>query len=187
VTGPNQGSTRSDRATTTTTEDEADMANGTSGADGDLPTRIAELATPLADAEGIELVDVEVKGQRNRRVVRLVADAEGGLDVDRIAALSRAVGDLIDEHDVVPGSYTLEVTSPGADRPLRTARDFRRNIGRDVRVTRTEAAAQTPERKGELTGTLVGADDEAITIEVQGSEHRIELTEIDYGKVVLPW
>ena len=98
------------------------QGQGTSG--DDLPGRLMALAEPVAAEQGIDLVDVEVKGPRNRRVVRLVADAEGGLDIDRIAELSRAVGDAID--DVVPGTYTLEVTSPGTDRPLRRLRDFQR-------------------------------------------------------------
>ena len=75
------------------------QGHGTSA--DDLPGRLAALAEPVAAEQGIELVDVEVKGPRNRRVVRLVADAEGGLDIDRIAELSRAVGDAID--DVVDG------------------------------------------------------------------------------------
>lgn len=154
---------------------------------GDLPGRIAELAAPVAEAEGVELVEVEVKGHRNSRLVRLVADAEGGLDVDRIASVSRAVGDLLEERDVVAGSYTLEVTSPGADRPLRSARDFRRNIGRDVRVLRSPQAAQAPGVEGEVTGMLVAADDGAVTVEVAGAEQRIALADIDHGKVVLPW
>lgn len=163
------------------------MAAAPQGRDGDLPARIAALATPLAEASDIELVDVEVKGQRNRRIVRLVADAEGGLDVDRIASLSRAVGDALDEQDVIPGQYTLEVTSPGADRPLRSVRDFRRNVGREVRVVRTKEAAQAPDVKGELTGTVRDVDDDAVTLVVADTEHRIELRDIDHGKVVLPW
>lgn len=154
---------------------------------GDLSGRIAELARPLADAEGVELIDIEVKGQRNSRMVRLIADAEGGLGVDRIAALSRSVGEALEEHDVIAGAYTLEVTSPGADRPLRSPRDFRRNVGREVRVVRTAQAAQAPDVKGELTGTVVAADDEVVTVETDGSPQRIALADIDYGKVVLPW
>ncbi|MBW3658294.1 MAG: ribosome maturation factor RimP [Actinobacteria bacterium] len=162
--------------------------SGTRGTSGDdLPARVAALVSPVAEAQDVDLVDVEVKGQGNRRVVRLVADAEGGLDVDRIAALSRAVGETLDADDVIPGSYTLEVTSPGADRPMRSARDFRRNVGREVRVVRTKEAAQAPDVKGEVRGTLVAVDDDQVTVEVSGDEQQVPLAEIDHGKVVLPW
>ncbi len=157
------------------------QGQGTSG--DDLPGRLVALAEPIAAEQGVDLVDVEVKGPRNRRVVRLVADAEGGLDIDRIAELSRAVGDAID--DVVPGAYTLEVTSPGTDRPLRRLRDFARNVGRDVRVQRTQAAAA--DAPGEVTGTVVAASDDVVHLEVDGDEVALPIDDIDHGKVQLPW
>lgn len=160
---------------------------GTSGSNGELPDRVAALVAPVAEAQDIDLVDVEVKGQGNRRIVRLVADADGGLDVDRIAALSRAVGDVLDEDDVIPGAYTLEVTSPGADRPMRSAREFRRNVGREVRVVRTGEATKAPDVKGEVRGTLVAVEDDRVTLEVAGEPRDVPLAEIDHGKVVLPW
>lgn len=147
----------------------------------DLPGRIAALAGPLAEVEQVELLDVEVKGQRGSRIVRLTADADGGLDIDRIAALSRTVGDAID--DMIDGAYTLEVTSPGADRPLRTARDFARNVGRDVRVQRAGGS----DGPGELTGKLVDVTDESLVLNVKGTSTKVALAEVDHGKVVLPW
>ena len=157
------------------------QGHGTSA--DDLPGRLAALAEPVAAEQGIDLVDVEVKGPRNRRVVRLIADAEGGLDIDHIAELSRAVGDAID--DVVPGAYTLEVTSPGTDRPLRRLRDFARNVGRDVRIQRTQAAAA--DAPGEVTGTVVDASDGAVTLEVEGDQVVVPIDDVDHGKVQLPW
>lgn len=162
------------------------------GADGDdLPGRLTALAEPVAEAHGVELVDVEVKGPRNRRIVRLVADTEGGLDIDRIAELSRDVGDAID--DVVPGTYTLEVTSPGTDRPLRRLRDFARNVGHDVRVQRTQAAAQ--DQPGEVTGTILsvaeGDGDPDVTgvvaLDVSGETVEVPIVDVDHAKVKLPW
>jgi ribosome maturation factor RimP len=147
----------------------------------DLPGRIAVLAEPLAAAAGIDLVDVEVTGQRGRRMVRLVADADDGLDIDRIAQLSRAVGEAID--DVVTGAYTLEVTSPGTDRPLRRPRDFARNVGREVRVQRT-AEADIP---GEVVGVVVDVTDTAVVLEIGDERVAIDHADIDHGKVVLPW
>lgn len=157
------------------------QGQGTTG--DDLPGRLAALAEPVADAQGVDLIDVEVKGPRNRRVVRLVADADGGLDIDRIATLSREVGEVID--DLVPGTYTLEVTSPGTDRPLRRLRDFERNIGREVRVQRTQAAAA--DAPGEVTGVVVAAEADQVRLDVGGDEVVVDIADVDHAKVVLPW
>jgi ribosome maturation factor RimP len=151
--------------------------------DGQLPAVIHDLVAPLATELDVELVDVEVKGQGGRRLVRLVTDAEGGLDIDVIARLSRRAGDVLDEADVVAGTYTLEVTSPGADRPLRAPRDFARNVGRDVRVLRTEDA----EGPREVAGTVVAATDEGVTLQLDDTEVTVPFAEVDHGKIVLPW
>jgi ribosome maturation factor RimP len=151
--------------------------------DGQLPAAVQDLVAPLAAELDAELLDVEVKGQRERRLVRLVADAEGGLDIDVIAKLSRRAGDALDEVDLIPGSYTLEVTSPGADRPLRLARDFARNTGRDVRVLRKEDA----DGPREVTGTVVDVTDDAVTLQQDDAEVTVPLDEVDHGKVILPW
>jgi ribosome maturation factor RimP len=151
--------------------------------DGQLPAAVHELVAPLADDLDAELLDVEVKGQKGRRVVRLVADAEGGLDIDVIAKLSRRAGEVLDETDLIAGSYTLEVTSPGADRPLRQPRDFARNAGRDVRILRREEA----DGPREVTGTVVRATDEAVVVQQGDDEVSVPFAEVDHGKVVLPW
>lgn len=154
--------------------------------DRDLVTRITGIAGPQAEGLGIELVDVEVRGARGSRVVRLIADAEGGLDVDRIAALSRQVGDLLDAEDLVTGKYTLEVTSPGVDRPLRTERDFRRNVDRDVRIVRTREAIDRGE-KGEVVGRLAEISGTGLRLVVDGAELLVPMADVEHGKVVLPW
>ena len=152
--------------------------------EGDLPARIRALAAPVVADHDVDLVDVEVRGQKGSRVVRLIADAADGLDIDRIAAISRALGDGLDE--LVPGRYTLEVTSPGVERPLRRPWQFTRNLGRDVRVVRTRDAIDRGD-KGEVTGKLVAADDDGLTLEVDGDELAIPMADVDHGKVVLPW
>jgi ribosome maturation factor RimP len=148
-----------------------------SGRRDDLPAQLVAAVRPFAEDLELDLVDVEVTGPPNRRVVRLVADADGGLDVDRIAALSRAVGDVVDE--LVPTSYTLEVTSPGTDRPLGTARDFQRNQGRDVRVRRNDAE--------DVTGQVVAVTDDAVQLDVDGDVVVVSLADITDARVVLPW
>jgi ribosome maturation factor RimP len=154
--------------------------------DSALPDRVRELVLPLAEELGIDLVDVELKGQQGSRVVRLVADTidpSEGLDVDRIATLSRRAGAALDEVDLVPGAYTLEVTSPGATRPLRRPRDFARNVGREVELLRREELGDPRTVRGEVTDV----DDAAITLAGRDGPVRVPVDEVDHGKVVLPW
>jgi ribosome maturation factor RimP len=151
--------------------------------DAELPARLHDLAAPLAARLGLELDDVEVRGQRGSRKVRLIAYADDGLDIESVAKLSREVGEVLDEQDLIAGSYTLEVSSPGADRPLRRARDFARNMGREVRVVRRDDV----EGPDETTGTVSAVDDDEITLDADGAEVTIPFEEIDHGKVVLPW
>jgi ribosome maturation factor RimP len=153
--------------------------------DDTAAARVRELALPVADELGVEVLDVVLAGARGRRVVRIVADtadvtAGSGLDVGTIATLSRRLGGALDEHDVLPGAYTLEVTSPGVDRPLRTPRDFARNVGRDVRLVCTDD-------RDELAGTVVAADDEHLTLRIDGDEVEVPFADVDHGAVVLPW
>ncbi len=144
---------------------------------------IRGLAEPVAVEVGVELVEVEVSGHSGRRVVRIMIDGDEGVDVDQIAAMSRGLSELLDEdEDVVPGGYTLEVTSPGVDRPLTEPRHFVRNVGRNLRVEH--------EAKGEPTeteGKLAEADDDAIVLNVKGRMVTIPLDMVERAKVVLPW
>ncbi|MCY4069207.1 MAG: ribosome maturation factor RimP [Acidimicrobiaceae bacterium] len=108
--------------------------------------RVRELAAPLAEAASVDLYDVEYNGG----VVRVLADAEGGIDLEEIAALSRSLGRALDEQDLIPGRYTLEVSSPGLERPLRTPEHFRKATGSEVRI-KTATDFDGPRR---LLGTV---------------------------------
>lgn len=150
-----------------------------------LAARIERVAEPLAAAGEIELVEVEVRGSHGSRVVRIVADAAGGIDVDRIARLSRQVGARLDEEDLVDGSYTLEVSSPGLDRTLHERADFARVVGREVRVLRNQLRPEG--EPGEIVGTVRTVTERGIVLTVEGQDRELTLEEIEHGKVVLPW
>ena len=154
----------------------------------DLIAAVTELAAPIAERHQVELLDVVVKGPRGRRLVRITADladpeSEGDIDVDTIASLTRELSKALDESDPIDGRYTFEVTSPGTDRPLRRPRDFRRNVGREVRVERDLGA----DEREELTGRLAAASDDQITLEIDGEDHDVPLGTITSARVVLPW
>ncbi|MFW5934090.1 MAG: ribosome maturation factor RimP [Actinomycetota bacterium] len=154
----------------------------------DLSATVRDLAAPIASRLGLELLDVIVKGPRGRRLVRLTADladldAEGEVDVDTIATLSRELESVLDDADPIPGRYTLEVTSPGIDRPLSSPRDFRRNLGREVRVDRLVQ----PDSHEQATGTLISVSDDSLTLDIGDSELVVALDEVERAHVVLPW
>ncbi len=157
---------------------------GRSEGDSELVGSLTELVEPLVVAHGLELVGLEVKGYPGRRLVRLVVDSDSGVDVESCAELSRRVGAVLDDNDSIPGSYTLQVTSPGADRPLRTQRDFARNLGRSVRVwTRPVEDG----RGQELVGVVAAVGEETVTLKVDGDEIALALADVDRGRVQLPW
>lgn len=153
----------------------------------DLEGVIRDLVEPLAAPVDADVDEVVVRGARGSRVVRVTVDREdGGIDIGTCARLSRALGQLLDERDLIDGKYTLEVTSPGADRPLRSARDFRRNLGRVVRIAHAGRGPDHPPT-GEVVGVVQAVDTDAVTLDVDGEEVAVPLREVAHGKVVLPW
>jgi ribosome maturation factor RimP len=99
-------------------------------------TRVWELAAPLAQAEGMEIVDIEFRheGSRGGRVLRLYMDKEGGTNVDDLSRVSRQLGELLDAQDTIDGTYTLEVSSPGINRSLKKPEHFLRFVGKRIRI-----------------------------------------------------
>jgi len=155
----------------------------------DLQRAVAELATPLAARLGVEVLEVVVKGQRGSRLVRLIVDADDldpqvQVGIDDVATLSRELEAALDEHDPIAGGYTLEVTSPGADRPLTRPRDFARNRGRTIRL---ELRGPAHEQQTAVVGELTAADASTLTLTTDDGDRDIALGEVVRGHVVLPW
>lgn len=141
---------------------------------------ICALLAPLLEAEGYELYDVEETGG----VLRVLVDRPGGIDLDAVAAATRVVSDAIDEADVLAGPTTLEVSSPGLERPLRTPAHFARAIG--TRVSVKTVPGTEGERRFE--GTLVEADDESFTVEAEGALPRaLGYAEVERVRTVFEW
>lgn len=153
----------------------------------DAVARVATALSPVAAELGAELLDVEVSAGAPQ-VVRLVVDVaigdDGrpvaeGIDVDRIAELSRRAGELLDELDPIDAAYTLEVSSPGTDRPLTTWRDLARNVGR--RVALETDAGET------LEGAIERVEQDRVALAVDGSTRELAMTAVVRATVVLPW
>lgn len=141
----------------------------------EIEERVRSLAEPVLLRHGADLVDVEVKRGRTQ-LVRVVADRADGIDLETCAKVSAELSRMLDVEDPIEGRYTLEVTSPGLDRPLRTPEDFRRNIGRRARLV-----LERTQREGEI----VGVTDDAVTLD-DGAEP-VALALIKKAKLILPW
>jgi ribosome maturation factor RimP len=150
-----------------------------------LPPRVQELAERVAGAHGVEVLDLDLRRQGRSQVLSVVLDSEDGVDADVVEQVTKGLSLELDEADPLPGSYILEVTTPGLDRPLRTGRDFRRQRGHEVEILREASGEQ--QRRQQLRGTVVAADDQEVTLEVGDSQVRVPLSDVVRGKVVLPW
>lgn len=117
---------------------------------------VDELARPIIEGMGLELVEVEWVKEGAGRYLRLYIDKEGGVTMDDCVAVSRAVEARLDEVDPIPDSYHLEVSSPGVERPLKTDADFARFAGQQVAITTFGPVAGQKRFVGELVGLLDG-------------------------------
>jgi ribosome maturation factor RimP len=141
------------------------------------------LIRPVIEGSGLELVDVAFRRESGRRVLRVVVDREGGVDVDTIAELAEKVSRRLDVEGFAPGPYALEVSSPGIERSLKLPRDFARRVGDNVKVKTT-----TPiEGRTNITGELVSADDDGIAVAAAGGELRVRYADIASARTVVDW
>jgi ribosome maturation factor RimP len=151
----------------------------------DLGDTVDRLARPLADDAGLDLVDVQVKGQGSRTKVQVIVDRKGGVDVGSCQQLSKALSRALDQEDPIAGRYTLEVTSPGTDHPLLDRRAFDRVEGRRVKaVLRADEADTTRE----IIGTVTAATDDAAELTADdGTVHRVPYADLVTATQELRW
>ncbi len=128
-----------------------------------IVTRVWDLVEPLVANEGLEVVDIDYQREGRGMVLRFYLDrVDGGVTLDELTPMSRLLGDVVEAHDVIPGRYTLEVSSPGINRRLRRPKHFRAFLGKKVRVRTVEP---TGGRRSFL-GSLSTVGDEGIEVEV---------------------
>ena len=139
-----------------------------------LRERLIALIEPLAGRLGYELVDLEYNAGRSSATVRLFIDRPEGVGIEDCERVSREVSALLDVEDPIPTAYTLEVSSPGFDRVLRTRAHFERFAG--ARVLVELAVARDGRRR--YTGALLAADDAGVELEVDGEPVRLAYGEI---------
>ncbi len=143
---------------------------------------VTGLIAPLLEAQGFELVELQLRQRKGRWLVRVFADGENGISLEDCRRLSLEIGQVLDQEDAIPSSYVLEVSSPGLDRPLRTARDFRRQHHHLVTVfLRSPLQGQT-----RYTGRVADVAPTHLVLHMPpDTPCEIPLTQIDHGVVEL--
>jgi ribosome maturation factor RimP len=138
----------------------------------DIIRHVTALVSPLVEEEGIELWGVDFRSEAGRWVLRLTLDRVGGISLDELTRVHRQLGDLLDAHDPVPWRYTLEISSPGINRPLLRPSHYQRYLGKRVRIQ----TRQVQHGRRVFVGTL----DEV-------GETQVGLIDGDVGKVWIAW
>jgi ribosome maturation factor RimP len=146
---------------------------------------VRQLAHPLAEEAGVELVDVEYGVHGSRRVIRVLLDKPGGVTVGDCAAFSRRLSDCLEMNQTVSGSYDLEVSSPGIERPIRTLDSVRRFAGQRVALTLREPR----DGRRNFEGEMLGPDDGRAGVRMdEGEVCWFEWAEVKSARLVVdPW
>jgi ribosome maturation factor RimP len=147
--------------------------------------RIADVIRPVVAAAGMDLEAVRVSAAGRRRLLRVVVDSDGGVSLDDAATISRQLSAALDAVAVMGDfPYTLEVSSPGVDRPLTDPRHWRRAVGHLVQVTVTDAGVSGVSGiSGAISGRIITADSDGVTLDVGGSRHRFGYPALGAGVV----
>ena len=149
--------------------------------------RVRELVEPIVSDLDLDLYDIE----RRSKIVRITIDtppgSDGGISLDALSLATRLISREIDHEDPISGAFTLEVTSPGLERPLRTAAHFQREVGKDITVRLAGHAVSDGEAR-RIDGKLVAADDTTATVLTESGEERtIEIDAVDKARTVFEW
>ena len=153
-------------------------------ADGPVLERVRALVAPIASDLQLDLYDIEQRGGTLRVTLDALPGADGGVDLEQLALATRLISRELDHHDPVPGKYTLEVSSPGIERPLRRPEHFDRVVGQRVSV-RLVAADASGQRR--YDGTLTHADATTITITTDTTTAVIPISQVERAKTVFDW
>jgi ribosome maturation factor RimP len=143
---------------------------------------VRAIAQRVAEGRGFELVDVELKRERGGSLVRLYVDKPGGIGLDDLQSVSEEVSAILDAEDPIESGYTLEVSSPGLDRPLRSESDYRRFVGRLARVSSYELV----DGRRHWTGRIESIEDGVIGLRLEkegGALALVPLAKVSHGRL----
>jgi ribosome maturation factor RimP len=145
--------------------------------------RLEALVGPVVESAGLELVEVSFRSEGGRRVLRVTVDREGGVDLDTISRASEAISRRLDLEDAIAGSYGLEVSSPGVERPLRVPDGLERRVGELVRL-KTSAPVEGSRTH---TGSIVSVDGHDVVLATEQGERRLRLEDVSAARTVFDW
>jgi ribosome maturation factor RimP len=146
------------------------------GGSPEIEDRIADVIGPVIAAAGMDLESARLSAAGRRRLLRVVVDSDRGVSLDDAAAISRKLSAALDAAPVMGDfPYTLEVSSPGVDRPLTDPRHWRRAVGRLVQVTAADA--------GPISGRVLAADADGVTLDVAGDHRRFGYATLGAGAI----
>lgn len=149
-----------------------------------IDTTVSNIIAPLLEREGYELVAVETVGNRKKQILRLLIHKHGGLSVQDCKVVDRTVRPILEIHEILDDFNQFEIASPGIDRPLTTACDFQRNIGRHVKIENTSRDGQMFEVQGLVKNVVDGC----IVLEhASGEKTNIDISQISKGYIQLTW
>ncbi len=143
---------------------------------------IRDAVAPVIAGLGLDLYDVELNGGGGTRTLRVTIDRAGGVDLDAITDVTRALSPVLDDDSTLPGSFLLEVSSPGVERTLRTPAHYRGALDSTVSIkVRTDTGTER------VHGVLVACDDERCTIESDGQRAQIRYVDVTQARTVFEW
>lgn len=148
----------------------------------DVRQQVEQLLQPITQRLGLEVVDVQVVGEGRHTILRALVDRpEGGITLDECAQVNEALSRQLDLYDLFVYPYTLEVSSPGLDRPLRTDQDYRRFAGRRAEIT-TYAPVEGQRR---FRGILLGVLGDAVAVQIDGRQVQVPKEQIAQARLVV--
>jgi len=140
----------------------------------EIVDRVRAMIHPIVLDEGMEVVDIEYRRESGGWVLRVILDKEGGVTLDDCSRVSQEVGRSLDVEDIIQTSYTLEVSSPGLTRPLKTEKDFTKYLHRMVKVKTVDPI----QNRRQFKGRLQGVSEKGVEILVDGRIYQISLSNV---------
>ncbi|MBM6997109.1 ribosome maturation factor RimP [Paenibacillus sp. DXFW5] len=146
-----------------------------------IKATVEQMVTPYLEENGFELVDVEYVKEGSNWFLRVFVDKDGGIDIDDCGRISEYLSEKLDENDPIPSAYFLEVSSPGAERPLKKAEDVSKAVGKDVFVTTYEPV----DGLKEFQGRLLSFEDGELVVEVGKKGHAIPYNKVASARLAI--